>query len=81
MESDRVRLCKGAYKEPPELAYPLKDVDANYDHLRKTDASKDKGVLMDPVMDFPAYPAIAPHDPARINLAVYATRSVSQTGD
>jgi proline dehydrogenase len=27
----RVRLCKGAYKEPPEIAYPRKeDVDRNY---------------------------------------------------
>jgi len=27
----RIRLCKGAYKEPPEIAFPLKsDVDANY---------------------------------------------------
>lgn len=27
----RIRLCKGAYKEPPELAFPRKrDVDANY---------------------------------------------------
>ena len=27
----RIRLCKGAYKEPPELAFPQKaDVDANY---------------------------------------------------
>jgi proline dehydrogenase len=27
----RVRLCKGAYKEPPEVAFPEKaDVDANY---------------------------------------------------
>jgi proline dehydrogenase len=27
----RVRICKGAYKEPPSVAYPLKaDVDANY---------------------------------------------------
>jgi proline dehydrogenase len=29
-----VRLCKGAYKEPPEVAFPDKaDVDANYAHL------------------------------------------------
>ena len=29
-----VRLCKGAYKEPPELAFPdKKDVNANYDRL------------------------------------------------
>ncbi len=27
----RIRLCKGAYKEPPEIAFPAKsDVDANY---------------------------------------------------
>src|SRR5258708_16305116 len=27
----RIRLCKGAYKEPPEVAFPRKqDVDANY---------------------------------------------------
>ena len=32
----RIRLCKGAYKEPPELAFPAKsDVDANYLHCAK----------------------------------------------
>jgi proline dehydrogenase len=32
----RIRLCKGAYKEPPELAFPAKsDVDANYVALAK----------------------------------------------
>ncbi|HEX4039635.1 MAG TPA: proline dehydrogenase family protein [Acidobacteriaceae bacterium] len=32
----RIRLCKGAYKEPPELAFPeKKDVDANYVALTK----------------------------------------------
>ncbi len=32
----RIRLCKGAYKEPPELAFPeKKDVDANYVKLMK----------------------------------------------
>ena len=30
----RVRLCKGAYDEPADVAFPLKsDVDANYDKL------------------------------------------------
>lgn len=30
-EGIRIRLCKGAYKEPPEIAFPQKkDVDANY---------------------------------------------------
>jgi proline dehydrogenase len=32
----RIRLCKGAYKEPPEIAFPNKsDVDANYVKLMK----------------------------------------------
>jgi proline dehydrogenase len=32
----RVRLCKGAYKEPPEIAFEKKsDVDANYVKLMK----------------------------------------------
>ncbi len=33
----RIRLCKGAYKEPAEIAFPAKkDVDANYVKLMKT---------------------------------------------
>jgi proline dehydrogenase len=32
----RIRLCKGAYQEPPEVAFPKKaDVDANYVKLMK----------------------------------------------
>jgi proline dehydrogenase len=32
----RIRLCKGAYQEPPEVAFPQKaDVDANYIKLMK----------------------------------------------
>jgi proline dehydrogenase len=32
----RIRLCKGAYKEPAEIAFPAKkDVDANYVKLMK----------------------------------------------
>jgi proline dehydrogenase len=32
----RIRLCKGAYKEPAEIAFPAKsDVDANYIKLMK----------------------------------------------
>jgi proline dehydrogenase len=35
-EGIRIRLCKGAYKEPPEIAFPAKsDVDANYVKLMK----------------------------------------------
>jgi proline dehydrogenase len=36
----RLRLCKGAYKEPPELAFSDKaDVDANYVKLMKRAAT------------------------------------------
>src|SRR5205814_5338977 len=36
-EGIRIRLCKGAYKEPPEIAYQEKsEVDANYLRLMKT---------------------------------------------
>jgi proline dehydrogenase len=35
-ENTRIRLCKGAYKEPAEIAFPAKsDVDANYVKLMK----------------------------------------------
>jgi proline dehydrogenase len=35
-EGIRIRLCKGAYKEPPEIAFAAKsDVDANYVKLAK----------------------------------------------
>jgi proline dehydrogenase len=36
-ERIRIRLCKGAYKEPPDIAFPKKeDVDANYLKLART---------------------------------------------
>ena len=52
----RVRLCKGAYKEPASVAYPeKKDVDANY--IKCVHELLDNG----------NYPGIATHDPAIIN--------------
>jgi proline dehydrogenase len=51
----RIRLCKGAYKESEEVAYPLKrDVDANY--LR----------LMRMLLRSGFYHGIATHDPRMI---------------
>ena len=51
----RIRLCKGAYKEPPEIAYPHKrDVDANFLHL------------MQMLLPSGFYHAIATHDPRMI---------------
>jgi len=49
----RVRLCKGAYKEPPDIAFPDKrDVDANY------------VTCMEQLLERGTYPAIATHDRA-----------------
>ena len=51
----RVRICKGAYKEPPSVAYPdKKDVDTSYTKC------------MHELMSRGNYPGIATHDPAII---------------
>ncbi len=51
----RIRLCKGAYKEPPTLAIPKKgDVDANY--IR----------LMTMMLPSGVFCGIATHDPAMV---------------
>ena len=47
----RIRICKGAYNEPPEVAFPeKKDVDANY--IRCMEQLLERGI----------YPGIATHD-------------------
>jgi proline dehydrogenase len=59
----RVRLCKGAYKEPPDKAFPKKtDVDVNYVRLAQLllDAAKERSGL---------YPALATHDEKMIEAA------------
>jgi proline dehydrogenase len=54
----RVRICKGAYKEPAAVAYPdKKDVDANYVKC------------MHELMLKGNYPGVATHDPAIITEA------------
>jgi proline dehydrogenase len=54
----RVRLCKGAYLEPPEVAFPAKaDVDRNYVRL------------MEQLLERGNYPGIATHDEAIIREA------------
>jgi proline dehydrogenase len=51
----RVRLCKGAYKEPAEVAFPRKaDVDSNYIRLSCM------------LLDSPVYHGLATHDEAMI---------------
>ena len=62
-EKVRVRLCKGAYKEPATVAYQEKtEVDRNYVEL------------MQMLLEHGNYPGIATHDPAMIR----ATRAFAQ---
>ena len=63
-EGIRIRLCKGAYKEPPEIAFQKKsEVDGNYVRLMKI------------LMKSGIYHGLATHDEAIINQAkAYATR-------
>jgi len=65
-EQARIRLVKGAYKEPRARAFPRKaDVDANYDLLAKMliDAAVAGGApRLSPDGRFPPLPAIATHD-------------------
>lgn len=69
----RFRLVKGAYKEPPDKAYPKKaDVDANFDLLTKilidaALAAKSPKISEDGRV--PPLPAIATHDEKRIDFA------------
>jgi proline dehydrogenase len=57
-EGIRVRLCKGAYKEPAEVAFPLKaDVDKNYVLLSQL------------LLDSSVYHGLATHDEAMIRAA------------
>jgi proline dehydrogenase len=69
----RFRLVKGAYKEPPDKAYPKKaDTDANYDLLTKIliDCSlKIEDNRLSPDGRIPPIPAIATHDEDRIDFA------------
>jgi proline dehydrogenase len=63
-EGIRIRLCKGAYKEPAEIAFPDKaDVDANYVTLMKI------------LMKSGIYHGLATHDESIIQQAqAFATR-------
>lgn len=53
----RVRLCKGAYKEPESVAYQSADVDRSYVRCLKV------------LMAGDGYPMIATHDPRLIDIA------------
>lgn len=55
----RIRICKGAYNEPPEVAFPdKKDVDANYVKV------------MQLLLSSGVYHGIATHDPRMIDATI-----------
>src|SRR5437588_765614 len=55
----RIRLCKGAYDEPPEVAFPeKKDTDNNYVEVMKV------------LLSSGVYHGIATHDPKRIDATI-----------
>jgi proline dehydrogenase len=55
----RIRLCKGAYHEPPDIAYPdKKDVDSNYVRV------------MEVLLASGLYHGIATHDPKMIDATI-----------
>ncbi|HEY5884482.1 MAG TPA: proline dehydrogenase family protein [Pyrinomonadaceae bacterium] len=55
----RIRICKGAYKEPPEVAFPdKKDVDDNYVRV------------MQLLLSSGTYHGIATHDPKMIDATI-----------
>ncbi|HEX2062272.1 MAG TPA: proline dehydrogenase family protein [Thermoanaerobaculia bacterium] len=63
-ERIRIRLCKGAYKEPPEIAFQdKKDVDANFVKLMKI------------LLKSGTYHGIATHDPAMIDATIAFARA------
>jgi proline dehydrogenase len=69
-ESIRVRLCKGAYKEPAEVAFPKKsDVDANYVKLGNM------------LLQSPIYHGLATHDEKMIAAAKHfaAQRNIDRS--
>jgi len=69
----RVRLCKGAYKEPRTIAFPKKrDVDENFDRLASLLLDRSLAVNSQVSQDggIPPIPALATHDPVRIKHAL-----------
>ena len=79
IEGTRIRLVKGAYKEPPELAFPKKaDVDSNFDLLAQKliEAATAAGLpSLSEDGRIPPIPAFGTHDQRRIQFAKeYATK-------
>jgi len=66
----RVRLCKGAYKEPASVAFQAKD-DVNSNFIKLADMLLENG----------RYPAIASHDGAMIKAALDSSQKYGRSKD
>lgn len=74
-EGASMRLCKGAYAEPAEVAFPKKiDVDGNYLNLSRMTLSRN--ALANGV-----YPAFATHDPRMIDEIKIYTKTNNISSD
>ena len=69
----KIRLCKGAYKEPNDIAYPkMQDVNTSYDRcaaLLIDGALSNKCPKVSLDGKIPPIPSLATHDPKRIEFA------------
>ncbi|MFN3307588.1 MAG: proline dehydrogenase family protein [Anaerolineales bacterium] len=76
----RIRLCKGAYKESSQVAYPKKrDVDANYDRVAQILIERALEVGAPELSEdgrVPPIPALATHDERRIRFAVEYAKQI-----
>lgn len=78
-ESIKIRLCKGAYKEPASVAYPkITEVNTSYDRCTALLINGSLSVGCPKVSQdgkIPPIPGLATHDPNRIDFArVYAEK-------
>ena len=77
----RIRLCKGAYNEPEDIAFPKKsDVDSNFDRLVDdlfAGALSNGAPIISGDGKIPPIPAIATHDEKRV---LYTKEKVVETG-
>jgi proline dehydrogenase len=67
-EGSRVRLCKGAYREPESVAYQSRlEVDKSYVRCLKI------------LMKGPGYPMVATHDPRLVNIATKLIQTTARS--
>ncbi len=79
-DGTRIRLCKGAYKEPRTIAFPKKgDVDLNFDKLSDLLLRKSQNLDSRISSDgrIPPIPAIATHDETRVDHTLAFAKNIN----